>query len=125
MEKITVFVVDDNLAARKMLINMIDSQEDMQAVGDGGILETSLPQVAELKPDVLLLEIDVSGGALINDIMASIRSVSPDTLLILCTSGADDEFVIPAAESGATDFLMKPYNKGYLFRTIRNAAGRG
>ena len=125
MEKIKVFVIDDNLAARKMLIRLINSQEDMEAVGEGGTLEASLPLISKLKPETLLLEIDQSYGAHIDEIMNTIKNASPVTQLIACASpDADVEFIIPAAESGATDFVKKPYNKGNLFRTIRNAAKR-
>jgi len=125
MAKIKVFVIDDNLAARKMLIRLIDSQDDMEAVGEGGTLEASLPIIKELRPEALLLEIDQSSGAHIDEIMNAIKNASPGTQLIACASpDADVEFVIPAAESGATDFVKKPYNKGNLFRTIRNAAAR-
>ena len=125
MAKIKVFVIDDNLAARKMLMQMINTQDDMEAVGEGGTLEASLPLITELKPEALLLEIDHSSGAHIDEIMNTLKSASPITQLIACASpDADVEFVIPAAESGATDFVKKPYNKGNLFRTIRNAARR-
>ena len=125
MAKIKVFVIDDNLAARKMLTQMINTQDDLEAVGEGGSLESSLQHITELKPEILLLEIDQSTGAHIDEIMDTLKSASPITQLIACASpGADERFVIPAAESGATDFVKKPYNQGNLFRTIRNAAKR-
>ena len=121
MEKIKIFVVDDNLAARAMLSNIISTQEDMEVVGEGVSGEDSMPNIAEVRPDLILLEFEVSHAIKLNGIMEQIRDISPDIQVVICAAPNADELVAATTESGARDFVKKPYDRTKLFRTIRSA----
>ena len=121
MEKIKVFVVDDNIAARAMLMNMIKTQSDMEIVGEGGSAKASVMLIAEARPDVVMLEMETGEIFELNEFMAQVRNISPDIRVIICAAKGDDELVTPVTESGAKDFIRKPYNRLNLFRTIRHA----
>jgi len=124
MGKIKVFIVDDNFAARTMLINMINSQDDMEVVGQGGSGQTAVPSIGDTQPDVALLEIETGDVIAINDIMAQIKAVDPKIHVIICASPNTEDLITPMNEIGAEDFIRKPYNRINLFRTIRNVMNR-
>jgi len=121
MAKIRIFVVDDNLAARAMLKSIINKQEDMEVVGEGASAQSSMLEFAEIKPDVVLLKVEVTDGAVLFNIMTKIKEISSDTKVVICAATNADDLVIPATQSGAEDFIKKPYNEKTLLRTIRNA----
>ena len=124
MEKIKVFVVDDNQAARAMLSHMIDTQSDMETVGEGGSGKASLPLIEKIKPDVVMLEVETGDVLALNEIMTQIRSIDPNIHVIVCAAPNADELVDPLTASGAEDFIKKPYNKANIFRTIRHTQTR-
>ena len=121
MEKIKLFIVDDNIAARAMLTNMIKTQDDMEIVGESGSGKASIPLIEQSKPDVILLEVETGDSMQLNEIMAQIRNVDTNIRVIVCAAPNADELITPITEAGAEDFIKKPYNKVNLFRTIRSA----
>ena len=124
MERIKVFVIDDNIAARAMLKSMIVTQDDMEVVGEGGTAKASMTQIANIRPDLILLKVEIADGADLCDIMTEIKNISPDIRVVICAAPNAEDLVIPAAESGAKDFVKKPYNKTNLYRTIRSAVNK-
>ena len=124
MGKIKVFIIDDNVAARTMLSNMINTQDDMEVVGQGGSGQSSVPLIGDTQPDVALLEIETGDVIAINDIMAQIKAVDPKIHVVICASPNAGDLITPMNEIGAEDFIRKPYNRFNLFRTIRNVMSK-
>jgi len=124
MEKIKIFIVDDNLAARNMLKHMIETQGDMEIVGEGGSGKASVPMIEQTAPDVVLLEVEAGGGLAIEEVMAQIKRVNPAIHVIFCAAPNDDGLIAPLMGSGAEDFIRKPYNSVSLLRTIRHVVNK-
>jgi chemotaxis response regulator CheB len=121
LAKIKVFVVDDSVVARNMLIRLLSNADDIEIVGEAGSGQGSVIMLDELKPDVILLEASVGGGMNLNEVLREIKNLNPSIKIILCIDAMHSDYIMTATEYGAFDFVRKPYNKQNVLRTVRNA----
>ena len=59
MDKIRVLVVDDSIVVRRVVTEVIDAQEDMEVVGSASNGRIALTKMAQLKPDMVILDIEM------------------------------------------------------------------
>lgn len=103
---ITVFLADDHAIVRDGLRSLLDSQPDVQVIGDAANGRDTVHQVAEIHPDIVIMDVvmpDLSG------IVATqqIREVSPSTRVIILSMHSSDEYVMGALRAGARGYLLK------------------
>ncbi|MDR3238641.1 MAG: response regulator [Clostridiales bacterium] len=123
MDKIKVFVVDDSVVARNMLIRTLADADDIEVAGEAGSAQGSVIMLEEVKPDVILLEASI-GGMNLNDVVKEIKNINLHVKIILCIDAIHSEKAMMATEFGADDFVRKPYNKQNVLRAVRSACGR-
>jgi DNA-binding NarL/FixJ family response regulator len=117
----TVLLVDDQSLIRMGLRLVIDSEPDLEVVGeasDGGV---ALDQVAALAPDVVLMDIRMPG---VDGITATRRVVAehPGTRVLVLTTFDVDEYAFAALRAGASGFLLKSARPEELADAIRTIA---
>ena len=109
---IAVLIVDDDTLVRAGLRMMIETQDDLEVVGEAGDGEAAVRMVAELEPDVVLMDIRMPG---MDGIEATRRitaarhggdDATPARVVILTTFELD-EYVYEAVRAGASGFLLK------------------
>lgn len=122
MEKIRIFVIDDNVVARRMLTHLLASEEDFEVVGEAGTGQGGVIMLEDVNPDVVMLEASITGGMNIADVVREIKNVSADVKVVLCADDWSKNTVIDAADYGVDDFVSKPYRKQIVCRTIREIA---
>ncbi|TGB00300.1 chemotaxis response regulator protein-glutamate methylesterase [Sporolactobacillus shoreae] len=112
MNPVRVLVVDDSAFMRQTLKAMIEEDSDLQVVATARDGEDALKKIARYHPDVVTLDIIMSGEKdglqVLHDIMTDIPT---PTIMV---SGASDEnvnYVIEAISNGAFDFIFKPSGK--------------
>ncbi len=123
MEDITVLIADDHPVVRHGLRTFLELQKDVRVVGEAATGEEAIALVAELVPEVVLMDLVMPG---VDGIEATrrIRDVSPSTRVIVLTSFAEDDKVFPAIRAGATGYLLKDVEPQQLVEAVR-AAHRG
>ena len=131
MERITVFVVDDHDVVRKGLRFYLSTHPELEIVGEAGDAQTAVEDVAELVPDVVLMDLVLplepeteptdKGGV---QATRRIRQVSPRTQVVVLTSFAQDELIFSAIKAGALSYLLKDADAETVLHAI-HAAGRG
>lgn len=112
-----VLVVDDEPIARKVLRQELELLPDVLVVGEADNGETALLQISALRPDLVLLDIQmpVMGGfELLNHLTAD-----PLPAVVMVT--AFDQHAIRAFEAGAVDYLLKPVAPPRLQQAIERA----
>jgi two-component system response regulator MtrA len=113
--KSRVLVVDDDPALAEMLTIVLRGEGfDTAVVGDG---TRALPAVRELKPDVVLLDLMLPGMNGI-DVCRAIRSESGVPIVML-TAKTDTVDIVLGLESGADDYVVKPFKPKELIARIR------
>lgn len=122
-EKISVFIVDDHPVVRQGLRTFLETQSDLDIVGEASNGEDAVKLIENSVPDVVLMDLVLPG---IDGIEATrlAREVSPSTKVIVLTSFADDEKVFPAIKAGAAGYLLKDVEPTQLADAIR-AVQRG
>ena len=123
MQKIRVLIVDDHPLVRQGIGSFIEAQDDMEVAGEASNGREAVAQVAQLKPDVVLMDLvmpEMDGIASPREI----KSRYPETKILALTSFVNDEQVIPALQAGASGYLLKDIAADQLMDAIR-AANRG
>jgi two-component system response regulator MtrA len=113
--KSRVLVVDDDPALAEMLTIVLRGEGfDTAVVGDG---TRALPAVRDLRPDVVLLDLMLPGMNGI-DVCRAIRTESGVPIVML-TAKSDTVDVVLGLESGADDYVVKPFKPKELIARIR------
>ena len=123
---IRVLVVDDHPIVRQGLRSYLSSRDGIEVVGDAGDGESAVALVADLRPDVVLMDLAMPGmGGL-----AAIRAVTGlglGTRILVLTSFSSQDEVIPAIQAGAAGYLLKdsaPDEVDRALRAVHNGEGR-
>lgn len=117
---IRVLIADDHAVVRQGLRMFIDLQEDMQVIGEGTNGSEAVELAGRLKPDIVLLDLVMPqlDGV---EATARIKSLCPDTRVIILTSFGENDKVFPAIRAGAQGYLLKDIRPEDLVRAVREA----
>ena len=120
---IRVVVVDDEALLRSGLVSLVDSADDLTVVGEAGNGMEALDVVAELLPDVVLMDIRMPelDGLEATRRLATDPATSAIRVLVLTTFDLD-EYVFEALRVGASGFLLKAAMPDELRNAIRVVA---
>ncbi len=116
-----LLLVDDHEVVRSGLRMLLESQEDIQIVGEAGTAAEALEAVERLEPEVILLDIglpDMSGI----QVMERIREIEPDIAVVALTIHEDKEYFFKMLDAGATGYVPKRAAPEELLTAIRAAA---
>jgi DNA-binding NarL/FixJ family response regulator len=118
---IRILVVDDHSVVRQGLRMFLGLDPELEIVGEAENGAEAVERAAELKPDVVLMDMlmPVMDGIAAT---AAIRTQMPDIEVIALTSVLEDEAVIGAVKAGAIGYLLKDTQSDELRRAIKAAA---
>ena len=114
-------VVDDQLMVRAGLCAIVDSQDDLDVVGEAGDGVQALDLAARVEPDVVLMDVRMPG---MDGLTATARLTTgdrPPRVLVL-TTFHQDAYVFQALRAGASGFLLKDADPAELIAAIRVVA---
>ena len=106
---IRTLLVDDEQPARERLKQLLAAHPDVEIVGEAEDGVQAAERIAELTPDLVLLDIQMPGASGL-DVVASLGKQRP--AVIFCT--AYDQYAVDAFELSALDYLLKPVNRARL-----------
>ena len=113
----TVLLVDDHALVRSAIGQALEAP-DIQVVGAVGSAEAALEQAPELRPDVILMDIDLPGLSGI-DAVRELAPRLPDTVIVMLTVSTDRRDLLEAIRHGASGYLTKNLTGEALQRAIR------
>ena len=118
-EKITVMIVDDHAIVRQGLRTYLQLQPDIEVVGEAPNGKEAIALVAETLPDIVLMDLvmPVMDGV---EATRAVRSLSPNTRVIVLTSFSEDEKVFASIKAGAQGYLMKDVHPTDLVQALRS-----
>ena len=118
MSALKVLLVDDHEVVRAGLRALIDSQEDMEVVGEAGTAEEAVRRVGYDGPDVVVLDVRLPDGSGV-EACREIRQRFPDVKVLMLTSFADEEALMAAILAGASGYVLKRVKSDDLIGDIR------
>jgi two-component system response regulator NreC len=118
MSKIRVLVCDDHAILRDGIKLLLNSQPDMEAVGEAVDGREAVEQARALKPDVILMDIAMPG---LNGLEATkqIRRDDPNARVLVLTMYESDEYVSRMLEAGVLGYVLKKAAGSELVHAIR------
>jgi len=120
-DKITVFFAEDHAMVREALADLVARNGDFQVVGQCGNGLEVFDLVAQLRPDVVVLDIGMPG---LNglDICREITRKLKGTAVLILTIHADEQFIARALDYKASGYLLKEAAGEKLLEAIRTVA---
>ena len=116
-----ILVVDDAAFMRMMLKDIL-TKGGYEVCGEAADGIEALAKYNELKPDLVTLDITMpnrDGIAALKDIKAA----DPSALCIMCSAMGQQSMVIEAIQSGAKDFIVKPFQADRVLESIKKVLG--
>lgn len=120
-KKTRVLLIDDHPVVREGLSGMLAGQPDFEVVGQGSDGSQAVSMNAELRPDVILMDLRMPGMDGVSAIQ-EIKARMPETNILVLTTYDSDADIVRAVEAGATGYLLKDTPREELFRAVRSAA---
>lgn len=117
-DTIRILVADDHPIVRDGLVAILSTQSDLQVVAEAGSGPETLERVAQTRPDVVLLDLEMpemDGVA----VLRRLREEQPDTRVIIFTAFDTDERILAAVQAGAQGYLLKGAPRDEVFNAVR------
>jgi DNA-binding NarL/FixJ family response regulator len=118
---ISLLVVDDHGLVRDSVSGMLMREDDLTVLGVAEDADSAIEKVLELRPDLVLMDIDMPGISCF-DAINTIRSRMPKTKFILVTAHEHDEYLEQALKAKANGFVVKSEGAGALIAAIHDVA---
>jgi two-component system response regulator DevR len=113
-----VYVVDDHDIVRRGLRDLLAAARDIHVVGDNGSADRAVTEILDLRPDVMLLDVQLEDGTGI-EVSRRVRAEDPSVHAVLLTSASDDEALAAAVLAGADDVLVKLGSSSEVLWAVR------
>jgi DNA-binding NarL/FixJ family response regulator len=122
MESIRILLVEDQTLMRQGLKTILDLEPGLRVVGEATDGEVGIRQALDLRPDVILMDVQMPRMDGIEAI-AAICAVWPEARIIILTTFGRDDYVFQGVRAGAVGFLLKDAPANHLIETIRRVHG--
>jgi NarL family two-component system response regulator YdfI len=120
---IKILIADDHLIIRQGLRLILETESDLELVGEASDGKEALNLCHKLKPDLVLMDLrmpNMDGLAAIE----ALHTEHPEIAVVILTTFNEDDLMFRGLQAGARGYLLKDTDRNTLFHTIR-AAARG
>lgn len=117
---IRILIVDDHAMVRQGIRAFLETQLDMQIVGEAADGAAALASCSSTAPDVVLLDMLLPGGGV--ETTGHIHRKHPASRIVILTSSDDESTVLPALRAGALSYVLKDLGPEALSDVVRKAA---
>src|SRR5690625_4419130 len=111
-----ILIVDDSQFLRKTLATIFEN-ENHEIVGEAINGEQAVNLYKQLKPDLVTMDITMP----VKDGISAIKEIimdDEDAVIVVCSAMGQQKVVVQAIESGAKDFILKPFDPSVVVETI-------
>jgi two-component system response regulator NreC len=116
-----IVLADDHGVVRRGLQLILDREDDFEVIAQVGDIKSVKRQVRELQPDVLLLDLNMPGGSVLEAI-PGLRAEAPSTAIVVLTMRDEPAIARAVLDSGARGFVIKEAADTELTLAIRQVA---
>jgi two-component system, NarL family, response regulator DevR len=119
---VRVFLLDDHELVREGIRTLLESDEEIEVVGEAATAAEALTRIPLAKPDVAILDVRLEEGNGI-EVCRDVRSAVPGMACLILTSFADDEALYASVMAGAAGFILKQIKARDLIEDVKKVAG--
>jgi DNA-binding NarL/FixJ family response regulator len=119
MKDISVCIVDDNRDLRNALEEIIDMSEGFKCIATIGTAQEAISQIPFLKPDVVLMDINLGSDETGIDCVKALKEKVPATNFMMCTVYEENEKIFQALTAGASGYILKKTAPTQMLEAIR------
>jgi len=119
MEEIAVCIVDDNKDLRDALEEILGMSEGFLCVGTLATASEAITRIPDLKPDVVLMDINLGGDENGIDCVKDLKPRVPQTNFMMCTVYEENEKIFEALSAGASGYILKKTAPLKMLEAIR------
>jgi DNA-binding NarL/FixJ family response regulator len=119
---IRVFLLDDHELVREGIRALLESDQDIEVVGEAATAAEALIRIPLARPDVAILDVRLEDGNGV-DVCRDVRSAMPDLACLMLTSFADDEALYSSVMAGAAGYVLKQIRSRDLIDDVKKVAG--
>jgi DNA-binding NarL/FixJ family response regulator len=118
--QVSILVVDDHEVVRNGIRSYLETIKDFDVVGEAESGEKAVKMVAELIPDIVLLDLIMPGMDGV-ETTRQIKKISPRTQVVVLTSYHEDVHIFPALKAGAISYILKDMKMEKLAEALQRA----
>ena len=115
-------LICDDAAFMRMMIKDILTKNVYNVVGEAENGAKAVEKYQELKPDLVLMDITMPEMDGIQALKA-IKAADPSATVIMCSAMGQQAMVIESIQSGAKDFIVKPFQQDRVLEAVRKVVG--
>lgn len=119
MSRIRILLADDHTLFRQGVRTLLASETDMEVVGEAADGTAAAERAAELKPDVVLLDIGMPGPSSF-ETTRQIKRNRPETKVLFLTMYDDEDYLLEGMEVGANGYVLKDSPALQLVAAVRD-----
>lgn len=119
MKEIKVCIVDDNKELRDALEEIISMADGYKCVGIMANAAEAITRLPLIKPEVVLMDINLGGEESGIDCVRELKPLIPETNFMMCTVYEEDEKIFEALRAGASGYILKKTAPAKLLEAIR------
>jgi two-component system, NarL family, response regulator NreC len=119
MSRIRILLADDHTLFRQGVRTLLASETDMEVVGEAADGSAAVERAAELKPDVVLLDIGMPGPSSF-ETTRQIKRNRPETKVLFLTMYDDEDYLLEGMEVGANGYVLKDSPALQLVAAVRD-----
>jgi len=121
---ITIAIVEDEMQTRECLLRLLKKSTQVRCVGDYPTGEDALRGVPEVKPQVLLVDINLPGMSGI-ECVAKLTSLMPELRVVMLTTYEDRDRIFDSLRAGASGYLLKKAGYAGIVKAINDVCSGG
>ena len=124
MNKLRIIIAEDHLSVREGFKLIVNSQEDMEVIGEADDGRAAIELARQLEPDIVLMDISMPG---LNGLKAAakLKRIAPDIKILTLTRHTDTAFLQELLQAGVSGYVLKQSASEELLRAIRAVAKGG
>ena len=115
-------LICDDAAFMRMMIKDILTKNGYTVAGEAENGMKAVEKYTELKPDLVLMDITMPEMDGIQA-LKKIKELDPAASVIMCSAMGQQAMVIESIQSGAKDFIVKPFDKDRVLEAVKKAVG--
>jgi DNA-binding NarL/FixJ family response regulator len=122
MSAIKILIAEDVDEIRDYFASLISREEGMELIGSASSGADAVIQAAQIKPDIILMDIQMETKTAGIEAIDKIRKANPEIKVIVLTIHSRDDLLYRAYSAGAMDYIIKTSPAADILNSIRNVA---